>query len=219
VGNAYWLPVQPVDLEMQRLLNPRLGHTLFRFTDQVTGKDIVSKHPSDWGIPSTQNVGDDHGLGRVMCMIGCCFGIRREVWKEVGPFDERMTSFHEESDWGTRCASKGRAAIALPYPKPYHAHSATFGANPELQPTPRMIASRALYREKWNVPSEVGPDDYFNYMNRKLMPQIPDMELKYLRPDYTLPPVESEQAGGEIIKTPALVECTQVLGRMEGVPN
>jgi len=65
VGSAYWLPVQPVDLEMQRLLNPRLGHTLFRFTDQVTGKDIVSKHPSDWGIPSTQNVGDDHGLGRV----------------------------------------------------------------------------------------------------------------------------------------------------------
>lgn len=219
VGSAFWLPLQPCQMETMKFIIDKLGHTIFRMTDQATGESLSHIPPNQRSVDTHGGRWKEgHGLGRVMCMAGCCFGFRREVWKRVGPFDERLTSFHEESDWGTRCASMGMASIALPYPSPYHAHGQTFAANPELQASSRMVASRKLYREIWNVPDSVGASEYFNYMNRKYMPQIPAITLKYLAPDYSLPPEQRQLVGGEFVQTPTLVEKTQTLGSMEGVP-
>lgn len=221
VGSAFWLPEQPCPMDTMKFIIDKLGHTLFYMRDQATGQPLTHRPEDHYnGVPlEGSRWKDGHGLGRVMCMCGCCFAFRRDVWKLVGPFDERLTSFHEESDWGTRCAAHGMASIALPYPTPYHAHAHTFSTNPELEATRRMIASRRLYREIWNVPDTVGPNEYFNYMNRRLMPNIPEMTLKYLAPDYTRPAEERSLIGGEIVRTPALVEKTQTLGSMEGVPR
>lgn len=222
IGSAFWQPLQPFDRDAMAFILPQMGHTIYTAQDQVTGKMRESNHPADWGIIESKHC-DGHGLGRVMCPCGCCFAFRRDVWKKVGPFDERLTSFHEESDWGTRCAEKGMASIALPYPKPYHAHGYTFAVNPELESGPRMAASRRLYCEIWNIPENQilvnGRHEYFNYMNKKLMPNIPPIEAKFLAPDYSLAPETRTLAGGESVLTPTLVEKTQVLESYEGVPD
>ena len=52
---------------------------------------------------SRQPIGTDHSQplgerpGRIMCMSGCNFVVRRDVFDKVGKFDENIISFHEES--------------------------------------------------------------------------------------------------------------------------
>lgn len=198
LGTVFWQPHQPFNKDVMRVILPLLGHTLFESRDQVTNKD--NKHIFD------AKQGEGHGLGRVMCPCGCCFAFRKEVFEMVGGFDERLTSFHEESDFGTKLAAIGRGSYALPYPRPYHAHGKTFGECPELMASQRMRESRKLYRDKWNVPSNVGPTEYFNYVNEQLMPNIPEVEWKFLSPDYSAEPEEFTLPGGEIVKSPKLIE-------------
>lgn len=206
VGSCFWNPVNQVPMEAMRGWLPTLNHTTFVTTDRLTGnqRDFIGSSPMN------QRVGENQGLGRVMCPCGCCFAFRREVFEEVGLFDERLKSFHEESDWGTRCASKGRASFGFAYPRPYHGVGQTFGANPELKSGNRMAASRSLYRQIWNVPEEVGPHDYFDYVNKQLMPSIPTTKLKYLRPNYNVEADEITRASDSAkIMVPHLEELEE----------
>jgi len=207
VGSAFWNPYNQFSKDMMRCILDKLEHVIFKSADAVSG----SENWFDFAMNCSpavieQRQGDGQGLGRVMCPCGCCFGFRREVWDKVGEFDERLTSFHEESDHGTRAASMGMAAFGFAYPRPYHAHGYTFGKNPELHASARMIASRKLYREIWSVPDEVPGDKYFDYVNQKLMPSIPQTELKFLTPDYDSEPEQIRLPGGEIRTMPRLVE-------------
>ncbi len=205
VGSCFWNPINRVPYGAMQAILPILSHTLFLTADQLTNNDLG--YLAEQGVPNVSSLqGDGQGLGRVMCPCGCCFAFTRAVWDEVGTFDERLTSFHEESDWGTRCASYKRASFGFAYPRPYHTHGYTFGANPELQASERMRASRALYREKWRVPDTVGPHEYFNFVNEQLMTQIPKTPLRYLAPDYSSEPETRQLPGGETIYTPRLVE-------------
>lgn len=216
LGSVFWQPWQPWDKEAMRFILPYLGHTLFMTQDQVTGQlNRGFGHPSIHSMAPGQTLfesrqGEGHGIGRVMCPCGCCFAFKRETFEEVGPFNEKLTSFHEESDWGTRCAYYGKGAYALPYPKPYHKHGFTFGQCPELQASQRMRASRRLYREIWDVPESVSDTEYFTYVNERLMPRVVENEWQFLSPDYSLPPVERTLAGGEYVKLPQLVVKTHV---------
>jgi len=110
------------------------------------------------------------------------------------------------SMFGTILAVLGRASWGLPYPRPYHAHGYTFGHNPELEAGTRMHLSRRLYRRLWEVPDSVPGDKYFDYINEKLMPLIPETTLKFLTPDYDQPPDTFTNVGGEIVFLPKLIE-------------
>lgn len=110
------------------------------------------------------------------------------------------------SDWGTRCAFFKKAAFGFSYPRPYHGVGQTFAANPELTASWRMKASRALYRQIWNVPEYVADNKYFDYVNEQLMPQIPKTLLKFLRPDYSLAPEKLKSKSGAECVVPQLVE-------------
>jgi len=200
VGSTYWNPVNGVSKDLMRTILPLIGHTAFTTEDLVSGKQRDFHGHSHTEV----KIGDGQGLGRVMCMCGPGFGFTRKVWDEIGPFDARLTSFHEEIDWGTRCASKGRASYGFAYPRPYHTHGATFSYSPELEAGNRMVASRALYREIWEVPGTV--TDYMGWCHEKFMSQIPPTKLKYLRPDYSQEPDERTLPGGEHVKLPRLVE-------------
>ena len=119
--------------------------------------------------------------GKIMCMSGCAFAMTNEMWKKVGEFDETFLSFHEESDWGTRAAAMGLASYGLSYPAVWHIWSQTFGDSPELNSHWRMKDSRAKYCTKWNIPEKYWGNP-FEYMNPKLMPQIPPNEVRWLDP-------------------------------------
>jgi GT2 family glycosyltransferase len=203
LGSTFWNPINRVPLEMMRTILPTLGSTTYTVKDAISGKepDFFS------GGPMNVRVGENQGLGKVMCPCGCCFAFRREVFNQCGPFNEGLVSFHEESHFGTTCAASGRGSYGFAYPRPYHTHGYTFGANPELEHSQRMQNSRAEYRRLWNVPDDVGPHDYFKYVDDKIMPRVPKTLLKYLRPDYTQEPVRMKRNGDdEGILLPALVE-------------
>jgi len=92
--------------------------------------------------------------GRIMCPAGCCFGFSRAAFEKIGSFDEKIKSFHEESDFGTRAAAEhGLPSWCLPWPRLFHVWGFTFSVNPELQPAVRMRESREYYKRKWLVPS------------------------------------------------------------------
>jgi len=209
VGSVFLQPYQPVPKSIMRAILPYMGSLSFTPTHTVTGQALIHR-PEDHGVLyMTAREGEGHGLGRVMCPCGCCFAARKEVYDEIGPFDERMTSFHEESDWGTRAAELGRASFALPYPKPYHVHGNTFAENPELHASRRMVESRKLYRKKWAVPDNVSDTEYFDFVNRRFMPKISEAKLSYLIPDYDAPPEIRKMSGGESIELPRLIGKTE----------
>jgi len=203
VGSCFWNPINNVPKDMMKAILSTLGTTTYYTKETVTGREPLAFGS---GHSTEVLVGKNQGLGRVMCPCGPCFAVRREVFEQVNMFDERFTSFHEESHFGTQCAAVGRASFGFAYPRPYHTHGATFAVNPELESSKRMIESRKLYREIWNVPDNISITKYFDHVNERLMPQIPMVPLKYLRPDYDLPPIKIQQQGGEIIDVPALVE-------------
>lgn len=211
VGSMFWNPRQAFSKDMMKGMLPNLTNREYYSRDILTQKDpdFLTSGPHT-SAAMVAKVGENQGLGRVMCPCGCCFAFRREVFAEVGPFREEMISFHEESDWGTRCAQAGKASFGFPYPRLYHTHSHTFQNNPELEASKRMSESRALYRQIWEVPDNVGPNDYFDYVNQRFMPLIPLIPLKYLRPDYGRDPVTYTLRGGEEVQYPALVEFTEV---------
>ena len=127
VGSCFWNPFNGFPIEMMKSMLPELTHTIYASAYITTGRER--------SLDSMRSLfdareGHNQGMGRVMCPCGCCFAFRREVFNEVGPFDELMTSFHEESDWGTRCADHGRIALGFPWPRPYHKHGAAFAINP-----------------------------------------------------------------------------------------
>jgi GT2 family glycosyltransferase len=204
VGSAFWNPYNRFTKETMRAILPQLGHTTYTSADQVTGDPLGHSV----GNLLTERIGDGQGLGRVMAPCGCGFAFRREVWDEVGPFDTEMTSFHEEIDWGTRCAKAGKASFGFAYPRPYHVHGDTFAHNPELEAGKRMNDSRILYRKKHEVPDDVDIHSYLPYVHERVMSKIPLTELKYLAPDYDAPPSTVTLDGGEEIKLPQLVEKT-----------
>lgn len=195
-----------------RLMLPDLGHTVFRFDGLLDGREscheaINAHDPLLRGKVLDVRDGEGQGLGRVMCPCGCSFAMLRREF-ETQPFDENIMSFHEESDKGTQLASIGRASYCLAYPRPYHVISGTFMNNPELQHNHRMHASRKYYRQKWGVPDSE-PESGFDWVNAKYMPHIPHVKMKFLAPDYSLPPTERKLPGGETVLLPALVEREQ----------
>jgi GT2 family glycosyltransferase len=205
VGSCYWNPVNQVPIDAMRGFLPNLSHTSYVAQDALTGLE----RQFDAHDTVKARTGQGQGLGRVMCPCGCGFAFTKAVFQHVGEFDERLTSFHEESDWGTRCASKGRASFGFAYPRPYHGVSATFSANPELHASVRMTASRKLYRKMWEVPAHVSINDYFQYVNNRFMPSIPKTKLKYLRPDYDAPAQTYTRYDGATIVAPALIELEE----------
>ena len=200
--------------EWFRIMLPDLGHTVFRFENLIDGREsqheaLNAHDPLLKGKAMDVRDGEGQGIGKVMCPCGCSFGMRRREF-ETQYFDEKILSFHEESDKGTQLASIGRASYCLAYPRPYHVISGTFMNNPELKANERMHASRWYYRHKWGVP-ESAPDSGFDWVNAKYMPQIPSVTMKFLAPDYNLPPTERKLPGGELVQLPALVEKEQVV--------
>lgn len=205
IGSCFWQPVNRVSKDMMRLFLPTLGSTTYITKDTVTNDSL--------GFVDTRHVdarvGEFQGIGKCMAPAGCSFLVRRSVFEEVGMFDERYKAFFEESDWGTQCAVKGRAAFGFAYPRPYHTHAGTFSDHPELGPI-IMPESRALYRKKWGV-QDGRPD--FDDTHEKFMSQIPKTKVKFLQPTYD-PPYEeiksiSLRPGGEVIQVPRLIEIEE----------
>jgi GT2 family glycosyltransferase len=76
--------------------------------------------------------------GRVGSPVGCAFGFRQALWKQIKQPDgstgfwEALVSFHEELDFGFEIAKLGFGCYMLPTPSVEHWGSMTFSKNAEL---------------------------------------------------------------------------------------
>lgn len=110
--------------------------------------------------------------GRVMAPAGCFFGFRRDIYNEIGGFDEHYYTFYEESDFGTTLASRGYPTYCLSYPKNWHIWSATFGEAPEINAGQIMQKSREYYIRKWN--------GHFEQTHPRYMSKIPFQKVGFM---------------------------------------
>lgn len=127
-------------------------------------------------IPAEQ----DNLPGRVMCPAGCAFAFRREMFEEVGGFDQRFFAFYEETDFGVACSFRGHPAYTLSLPGDnYHLWSATFGSAPEIPAGKIMMESRQKFVEKWSqalgITFQDAPD-----IHERIMSKIPPQKIKWL---------------------------------------
>lgn len=93
---------------------------------------------------------------------GCCFGFRKQVYSEVGGFDDHFIFGMEEVDFGLRCIQRGYVNYMVAGPRPIETyplmyHGKVVGATPSKYFTrnAKHLASEAsknVFAEKWGEP-------------------------------------------------------------------
>lgn len=134
----------------------------------ITNERYPFVPPPDGGSP-----------GKMMCPTGCAFGFRREMWEEVGGFDERYRAFYEETDFGVSCAYRGYPSFQLPYPGNYHLWSQTFRSASEINAGKIINESKAKFIDKWSKQLNYSFNDAPD-IHDLLMDKIPLMPIKWL---------------------------------------
>jgi GT2 family glycosyltransferase len=79
---------------------------------------------------------------------------RREVFEELGGFDEGLRLAWNDVDYCLRARASGYAVLYTPLAELRHDESSTRGAEPHLD-------DDAAFRERWGEPSAL-PDPYHN---------------------------------------------------------
>lgn len=90
-----------------------------------------------------------HGNGRLLASQGSAFGFRKDVYDQVGGFDERYFCFYEELDFGVSALQYDYVHAMLSYPIIYHMGGATNAVPTNLDARARMEQSRKAFEEKW----------------------------------------------------------------------
>ena len=84
--------------------------------------------PRSRALNAFYGAGFDHAREReVEWLMGACLLIRRAVFDEVGPFDERYFLFSEEVDWMRRAADRGWSVVFTPEARCVHVGGAAHG--------------------------------------------------------------------------------------------
>lgn len=75
-----------------------------------------------------------------------CWLLRREAWRDVGPFDERLELFFNDVDWCRRLARAGRRLAYLPEARILHHEGASTALRPDF--VERWHVDRLRYYRK-----------------------------------------------------------------------
>lgn len=91
------------------------------------------------------------GGSHLLSSKGYAFAFRREVFDEVGGFDERYFCFYEEVDFGVMLLSRGYGSYMASYPILLHAVGQTNGDKRNLDAEVCLTESRQKFRDKWGA--------------------------------------------------------------------
>lgn len=107
---------------------------------------------------------DDHGRKKQLPLLpeerdflsGCAMLIKREVFDQVGIFDERFFLYYEDMDFCLRVIKKGFHLLIVPQARLYHRVSQSSGGSNSPQERYFMAYSSAVYFKKhmrlWQMP-------------------------------------------------------------------
>lgn len=110
----------------------------------------------------------------VSAVTGACLMVRRNVFEEVGGFDERFLLAYNDFDLCLRVRQRGWQIIWTPFAELYHFESKTRGRDDTPQKRERLEREVTLFLHKWGALLEAG-DPYYN---RNLTLEREDFSLK-----------------------------------------
>ena len=84
-------------------------------------------------------------------LVGAALFIRKEVWDVVGPFDENLFMYFEETDWCRRCVEAGWGVYYLPQVEVVH-YEGQSSRQVVAARTMRFNRSKIRYTQKWLGP-------------------------------------------------------------------
>ncbi|MEL6122934.1 MAG: glycosyltransferase family 2 protein [Bacteroidota bacterium] len=115
----------------------------------------------------------------VSAVTGACMVMRREVFEEVGGWDENLPVTLNDVDFCLKVREAGYKVIVHPKVKMIHHESVTRGKNDAAQNFERTKRERAYFKKKWKAWLKKG-DPYYS---KKLSRKYPDFRLrKYDQP-------------------------------------
>ena len=136
-------------------MNPRVGMVGCKLlnTDGTVQEAGGIIHSNGWGFP--YGGGGDAALGaynyirEVDVVTGACFLVRRDLFEEIGGFDDRYApAFYEEFDLATALRDRGYQVLYQPASVVTHHGSASYGLEARDRNTKR---NHARYCAKWRT--------------------------------------------------------------------
>jgi GT2 family glycosyltransferase len=93
-------------------------------------------------------------------VTGACFMIRREVFEEVGGFDDALAIAFNDVDLCLRIRASGYRNIYLPHVVLYHHESKSRGNEDTPEKQARFLREQQVMHERWKT--DTVPDPYYN---------------------------------------------------------
>jgi GT2 family glycosyltransferase len=122
----------------------------------VAGHDSVGEPPEQGGY-----YGRSHLQRRSAAVTGACLATRREVFLEVGGFDEiHLKVAFNDVDFCLKLREAGYAVIYEPFAVLYHYESKSRGYDLSEAKRDRIALESAVFRERWRT--LVDADPYYN---------------------------------------------------------
>jgi GT2 family glycosyltransferase len=118
-------------------------------------------------------------------VTGACLAVRREIFEEVGGFDETLAAAFNDVDFCLRVAGAGYRNVWTPYAELYHHESATRGHENSPEKRARFQKEAALLQARWGEALQADP-----YLNPNLSAESEALSLAFP------PSVEPDQLNG-----------------------
>lgn len=121
-----------------------------------------------WGYPSNYAVGAEPDDPRVttqremFAVTGALLGIRRDLFQEVGGFDEGFHWGYEDVDLCLKVRAAGRSVVYVPAAPSLHRESATLN---ERRSTAAEASNYDRYRAKWDHVLVAREQEYLERLN------------------------------------------------------
>ncbi len=102
-----------------------------------------------------------HIIHDASAVTGACFMLRREIFEEVGGFDENLAVAFNDVDLCLKIRERGFLIVYTPYAKLYHLESASRGYEDKNRNMERFLREYDYMRRKWGNVIDKG-DPYYN---------------------------------------------------------
>ena len=99
-----------------------------------------------------------HNLSAV---TAACMMLRKEVFEEVGGFDENLAVAYNDVDLCLKIRERGYLIVYTPYAELYHHESPSRGYDDTVEKRERFLKEIEYIRKKWGLVIDKG-DPYYN---------------------------------------------------------
>lgn len=120
-----------------------------------------------------------HIINPVVACSGYCFATTRQLFMEVGRFDERYFATWEEIDFGAKLCMNGYKSIGISYPTIYHQGGASFSDPINQHPVMiKQTLAQSQWIDKWltilNIPKDSDDNFLIKNISISLISKIPN---------------------------------------------